>query len=321
MNWTLLYLLSMNWLKILLSISFCWLNLLATAQINPYDYLKLNVYKKDASALVLKETYTVDKSKESEHKKKFLSAREEYDEEGRTALTLCFDPEGDMTSKIITYYPTASVEKNIFQQRGSFLDSVVYRFNSIGLRMMEIWHWGETRSQDTILYTYNPKRQLTGVVMRYGWDNKRDTLIYRDGRLQKALTYSAEMGLQKEVDFVYGYDSSLIKANLLNSQRLVVEEEFFFYNNKGQVHKSIAKYYPEGRDETTNPPTMQAKYKYYSNNKFKEVVKTHFNEDGKKTSVTKLSYTPEGHLMKEQNRNNSEGIDKTTVVNYTIRKN
>lgn len=309
----------MNWSKIVLSISCCCLSLVVDAQINPYDYLKLNVYKKDASALVLKETYTVDKSKDSEHKKKFLSAREEYDEEGRTALTLCFNPEGDMTSKIITYYPTAAIEKNIFQQRGSFLDSVVYRFNSVGLRMMEIWHWGETQSKDTVFYTYNPKKQLTGVLMRYGWDTKRDTLIYRNGRLQKALTYSAEMGLQKEVDFVYGYDSSLIKANLLNSQRLVVEEEFFFYNNKGLVNKSIAKYYPDGT-EATETPTMIAKYKYYSNNKFKEIIKTHFNADGKKTSVTKLNYTPEGHLLKEQNRNDKEGIDKTTVIDYTIRK-
>ncbi|MCP4438469.1 MAG: hypothetical protein GY810_05950 [Aureispira sp.] len=309
----------MNRLKILLSICYIWISCATHAQINPYDYLKLNVYKKDMSALVLKETYTINKSKNSEHKKKFLSAREEYDEEGRTALTLCFDPEGDMTSKIITYYPTASSEKNIFQQRGSFLDSVVYRFNAEGLRMMEVWHWGESRSEDTISYSYNRKKQLTGVTMRYGWDTKRDTLIYKDGLLQKALTYSSDLGLQKEVDFVYGYDSTLIKANLLNSQRLVVEEEFFYYNNKGQVHKSIAKYYPDG-EELLAPPNMVAKYKYYPNNKFKEITKTVFNEKGKKTSVTKLTYTPEGHLMKEQNKNDKEGINKTTVVNYTIRK-
>lgn len=288
--------------------------------VDVYDYLSVNNHQQDYSKLVLKETYVQDKSKQSPYKKRFLHSREEFDVYGRTSLNLFYDPYGKMEAKVIMFYPQYLVEKGIFKQKQGYIDSAVYLYHKDGQRDREIWYWGENSTQDTFSYSYNTKKQLTGVRKNYDWDTKRDTFIYNNNqRLSKAITYSEVHGMQKEVQFVYGFDSILLKINTLNRHKLVIEEEFFFYNKKGQVSKTISKYYPEG-NEIIDPPRMITKKTYYGNGTLKQILKKYYNRQEKQVSISDILYTPLGYMKKRFDKNKRDGIWKKTVVQYTIQK-
>lgn len=289
-------------------------------QIDPYEYLNLNIRAQDSTNLLLIETYTQDKSKNSEYKKKYLSSREEYNEKGLRSLNLFFNPDASLHSKIVAFYPDSVTEKNIFQQSGGFIDSAIFKFSVDGRRLSEVWYWGENQSRDTLLFSYNQKLQLSKVHRKYDWETKWDTLFYSiEGFLDKAVFYSKDNGLQKQLDFLFMPDSTLLKTSTRNSDRLIIEEEFFIYNNVGQIHHSLTKLYPEGK-ALEDPPRMKSQYRYYKNGQIKSITQVLSTKKKKRKSVTKIKYNKQGQLILRHEKNKSAGINKCIEKVYTIRK-
>lgn len=294
--------------------------ILGFGQIDPYEYLNLNIRVQDSTNLLLIESYTRDKSKNSEYKKKYLSSREEYNQEGLRSLNLFFKPDASLHSKIVAFYPDSVTEKNIFQQSGGFIDSAVFKFSKDGRRLSEVWYWGENQSRDTLLFSYNQKLQLTKVHRKYDWEEKWDTLFYStESLLNKAVFYSKDNGLQKQVDFLFMLDSSLLKTSTRNSDRLIIEEEFFIYNNIGQIHHSLTKLYPEGK-ALEDPPQMKSRYRYYKNGQLKSITQVLSRRKKKRQSVTKIKYNKKGQITLRHEKNKSAGINKLIQKVYTIRK-
>lgn len=290
------------------------------AQVDVYSYLKVSNKAQKRSLLLLKETYSIDKSKESVYRKKFLLSREEYDVEGRPSLNIYYDHKGQMTSRIIHFYPQRGQEKCIFKQQGEFLDSVLYTYNNDGYRLKEIWYWGENKTSDTLIYYYNTNTQLAKIQKKYDWDTKRDTFLYKNGLLDKFITYSQRGGMQKEVQFLYLPDSSILKTNTLNSAKMIIEEEFFFYNRKNKIDRSIVKLYPEG-NEIIDPPQRIAHWKYHSNGNLRKIQQTDFSRAGKPVSRLVQRFSANGMLVFRQEINWREKINKRLIINYTIQRN
>lgn len=301
----------MGWL---LSVSPIW------SQIDIYKYLKINHLAQPYSLLLLKETYSTDRSKDSPYKKRYLISREEYDLQGRPSLNIYYDPEGKMTSKVIFFYPNRQQEKGIFKQKGEFMDSVVYQYDTRGQRLSEIWYWGENRTSDTVQYRYHAGGQLSKIWRKYDWDTKWDTLLYKGRLVDKCISYSRRGGMQKEVQLLYLPDSSLLKTNTINAARMVIEEEFFFYNKKGLIGKSIVKLYPEG-NEIIDPPQRITYWKYHSNGQLRRTVRTDYSRAHKAVGRTVQRYLSSGYLAFQSEINRRDGIHKKIEIDYTIQKN
>jgi hypothetical protein len=312
MKWNILYIIFILW-PILSPLGLI-------GQIDPYEYLNLNIHAQKEKNLLLIETFTTDKSDNSEYKKKYLSSREEYNEDGLRSLNLFFNPDASLHSKIVAFYPDSITEKNIFQQSGGFIDSAVFKFSNDGRRLYEVWYWGENQSRDTLLFSYNAKKQLTKVYRKYDWETKWDTLFYgMEGLLSKAVYYSEDNGLQKQVDFLFMPDSTLLKTSTRNPDRLIIEEEFFIYNNLGQIHHSLTKLYPEGK-ALEDPPQMKSRYRYYKNGQLKSITQVLSTPKKRRKSVTKIKYNKKGQLTLRHEKNKSAGINKKIQKIYTLRR-
>lgn len=287
------------------------------SQSHLYAYLKINIYEQDSSRLILKETYTRDKSGDAAYRKRFLSSREEYDDAGRPSLHLFYDHEGEMQSKIITYYPHPHGEKGVFQQRNGFIDSVLYLYNDQRQRVLETWAWGEDCSHDTVRYRYNAKQQLISIGINYLGKFKRDTLLYKNNLLDRAVTYNENEELQGEVEFFY-LETTLLKVTRRNAKRLIVEEEFFYYNINGDIAKTIIKLYPQG-GEDIYPPYIMRKNSYYRNGTLKQCEQTSYNKERQKTGSTLTRYNRAGRLVYQYERSKPAQIDKKMWFDYTVR--
>ena len=126
--------------------------------------------------------------------------------------------------------------------------------------------------------------------------------------------------MQKEVQLLYLSDSSLLKSNTLNAAKMIIEEEFFFYNRLSQVSKTIVKLYPEG-NEVIDPPQRISHLSYYPNGNPRRIIRIDFSRAGKRVSFTLQKFTPLGYLSLRLERNYREHINKKTIIQYTIQKN
>ena len=289
-----------------------------TAQNYLFEYLNIQIRAQDSSELVLKEVYTRDKSKDALYKKRFMASREEYDDCGRPALHLFYDTEAEMQAKVIYFYPQKYTEKGVFQQKNGAIDSVIYTYNSLGQRVSEFWTWGDNNSRDTILYYYNPLYQLQSLHLNYLGKYKRDTLIYKNHLLDKIVTFNAKDEIQQELEFFY-LDSLLLKATHRNNKRLITEEEFFYYNEKGEIARSISKLYPEPNSSSEISPYRRRQNVFYPSGQLKKSVSRSFNRKKQKIGYTKTRYNPNGRLIYEREFNRSAGLDKTTWIEYNAR--
>lgn len=283
-----------------------------------FDYLNIQIYAQDSSELVLKEVYTLDRSKDALYKKRFMASREEYDEIGRPALHLFYDTEAEMEAKVIHFYPQKGTEKGVFQQKNGAIDSVIYLYNHLNQRLSEFWTWGDNDSRDTIFYRYDQLQRLEALHLNYLGKYKRDTLIYKNQLLDKIVTFNAKDEIQQEVEFFY-LDSVLLKATHRNNKRLITEEEFFYYDNLGRIARTISKLYPE-QNYSDVSPYRRRENTFYKSGSLKKSVSTSFNNKKKKIGYTETRYNPQGRLIYEREVNRSAGIDKTTWMEYNARK-
>jgi len=289
------------------------------AQVDAYAYLGLKLAPQEVTNIRLKETYVINTSKDSKFKEKYLFSREEYNEQGRRSLNLFFKPDASLESKIVAFYPDSTKEINIFQQKGEVVDSAVFLFHPDGRRKMEVWYWGDNCSTDSLLFSYNARKQLSKVFRRYDWDEKWDTLFYKaDGSLDKAIFYSKADGLQKQVDFLFSPDSFLLKTASRNRDRLIVEEEYFFYDKKGRLDYTTTRYFPDG-EEKPETPRLTSRYSYWRNGELKRVKKVLSSKKKKRISVSILKYNRSGRLIYQRDRNKSEGIDSKIIIEYRAR--
>jgi hypothetical protein len=282
-------------------------------------YLKINIRQQDSSRLVLKETYTLNKSSDSAYKKKYLSQREEYDIVGRSSLQLYYDESGEMLSKIIRFYPSANTEKAVFQQRGAAVDSVVYIYNVRRQRLAEYWTWGDNATSDTVRYHYDPNYNLLGVSINYLGKSKRDSLLYRGGLLEKVWTFDAAEKLQKEMEFFY-LDSALLKITHRNAKRIILEEEFFFYNGAGKIEKTITKLYPEGEEKSRTPPTRLQTHKYRGNGSRRRTLIRNYDSNKKLTGTTQMTYDKQENIVYLFLHSKGAGVYEKTWLVYTKRR-
>lgn len=287
-------------------------------------YLKIQIAQHRPGLLLLKETFQTDRSSNSAYKKRYLYAREEYDTEGKPSLSLFYDPQGNMQSKVIFFYPGRYEEKGIYKQKGEFLDSAYFHYNERGQRLRELWYWGENRSRDSIWYSYDAQGRLSGVLRRYDWDTRRDTLLYSGNRLDKCIQYSLNGGMQREVQFVYLPDADqLLKINVLNANRLIMEEEFFFYNRRGLPYRSIAKLYPDaGTPDGAEPLRRQSRRSYHPDGSLRSMRHTEYKRSRLPVATLLERYqAATGYLLLRRERNAAAGLNKTVRIRYTIQKN
>jgi hypothetical protein len=282
-------------------------------------YLKINIRQQDSSRLVLKETYTLNKSSDSEYKKKYLSQREEYDNVGRSSLQLYYDEAGEMLSKIIRFYPLPNTEKAVFQQRGAAIDSVVYIYNVRRQRLTEYWTWGDNATTDTVRYHYDKNFNLQGVSINYLGKSKRDSLLYRGGLLEKVWTFDAAEKLQKEMEFFY-LDSALLKITHRNAKRIILEEEFFFYNGAGKIEKTITKLYPESEEKNRTPPTRLQTHKYRRKGSRRQTLIRNYDSNKKLTGTTEMTYDKQDNIVYLFLHSKTAGVYEKTWFVYTKRR-
>ena len=289
------------------------------AQVDAYSYLGLKLAPQEVTNIRLKETYVINKSKGAKFKERYLFSREEYNEQGKRSLNLFFKPDASLESKIVAFYPDSTKEINIFQQKGEVVDSAVFLFHPDGRRKMEVWYWGDNCSTDSLLFSYNARKQLSKVFRRYDWDEKWDTLFYKvDGSLDKAIFYSKADGLQKQVDFLFSPDSFLLKTASRNRDRLIIEEEYFFYDKKGRLDYTTTRYFPDG-EEKAETPRLTSRYSYWRNGELKRLKKVLSSKNKKRISVSVLKYNRSGRLIYQRDRNKSAGIDSKIIIEYRAR--
>ena len=281
-------------------------------------YLKINIRQQDSSKIVLKETYTLNKSGDSAYKKKYLSQREEYDRKGRSELHLYYDFEGEMASKIIRFYPAERVEKGVFQQKGAAVDSVLYLYNAQGYRLAEYWTWGDNKTVDSVKYNYSPTGNLRAIAFNYLGKTKRDSLIYRNELLEKVWTFDAAERLQREMEFFY-LDNALLKITHRNAKRIILEEEFFFYNGRGQVAKTLTKIYPE-TDSLSSPPTRQQTHSYRRHGSRKKTAIRNLDGQKKLVGTIDITYDKQGNIVYQYLRSKAAEVYEKTWFVYTRRK-
>lgn len=281
-------------------------------------YLKINIRQQDSSKIVLKETYTLNKSSDAQYKKKYLSQREEYDHKGRSELHLYYDFEGEMASKIIRFYPAERVEKGVFQQKGAAVDSVLYFYNPQGYRLAEYWTWGDNKTIDSVKYNYSPTGNLRAIAFNYLGKTKRDSLIYRGELLEKVWTFDAAERLQREMEFFY-LDNALLKITHRNAKRIILEEEFFFYNGRGQVAKTLTKIYPE-TDTLSSPPMRQQTHAYRRNGSRKKTAIRNFDGQKKLTGTINITYDKHGTIVYQFIQSKAAEVYEKTWFVYTRRK-
>jgi len=284
-------------------------------------YLRINIYQQDSSRLVLKETYQCNRSKDSEYTKKYLSEREEYDVVGRTSLHLYYDPEGEMLSKIIRFYPAPRTEKGVFQQKDAPIDSVLYLYDSLGQRRAEYWRWGDGGTSDTVLYRYNDQYQLNAVYFNYLGKFRRDSLVYKSGLLERVWTFDAANKLQRELEFFY-LDTLLLKITHRNARRLITEEEFFFYNSAGKPERVMSKLYAEGKNgDDDNSTGRITEYKYRRRS---GIIKTETmrlrDKNRRTTATTRIRYDRYGAPIHQHQHSRASGIDEQVWYDYTRRR-
>ncbi|MDX2001136.1 MAG: hypothetical protein SFW35_01805 [Chitinophagales bacterium] len=165
----------------------------------------------------------------------FKAAYYEFNKAGQLTMERTFSAQPQLIKQYkASYNSYGQLVKEVWKER--YTDSVVYRYNDLGLCSEERWYWGLDKTKDRKMHQYDSTGKLQCTISAYTYGSVTDSIFYDNDTLVLMRSYdeSDESGFQL-LNTIYIYDAK---------GRQVVEEKT---DNKGKLLQRIKKeYYDSG---------------------------------------------------------------------------